>query len=51
MTFTVLKGKVVIKLGKHQCTMAAVKAIKAGLDLLDAGKRAAKKARQVHEYK
>lgn len=43
MTVTVRKGKVVIRLGKGQCTVEPDEAAKIGLALLDAAKKAAGK--------
>lgn len=49
MTVTAKRGKVIIRLGGKQCTLAPDKAVKAGLALLDAGKKAAKRAKQFQE--
>lgn len=46
MSVTVKRGKVIIRMGKHKCTIDAVAASKLGLKLLDAGKKAAKQAGQ-----
>ena len=42
MSVTVKDGKVIIRLGDHQCTLTAEDAAKLGLRLLDAAKKAAK---------
>lgn len=49
MSVTVKRGKVIIRLGDHQCTINAEAASKLGLKLLDAGKKAAKQAGQFQE--
>lgn len=44
VSVTVKRGKVVIRFGKHQCTITAEAASKLGLKLLDAGKKATKQS-------
>lgn len=49
MSVTVKSGKVVVRLGKCQVTLAPDKAIKLALRLHDAAEKAAKRANQFQE--
>jgi hypothetical protein len=45
VSVTVKRGKVVIRLRNHQCTLDPDAAAKTGLKLIDAAKKAAKQAK------
>jgi hypothetical protein len=49
VSVTAKRGKVVVRFRKHQCTFDPDTAIKTGLALLDAAKKAAKQAKAFQE--